>query len=77
MANSFDPQREGPGQGLGIPRLEQQSVHVVIDALGDALARDHRADAVTGDEDFELHVRDFGINRHASRAFRRSARAAG
>jgi hypothetical protein len=54
-----------------------QQVVGVLDALGDALARHHRADAVTGDEGFELVVRDFGVDRHGDRTLSLSRHAAG
>ena len=53
-----------------------QQIVGVLDALRNALTRDHWANTVSGNEGFKLHVRDFGVNGHVRRV-RRSTRAAG
>jgi len=55
-------EREDVGTGLGVNQVVR-----VLDALGDALERSHRADVVASDEGFELLVGDVGVDGHLER----------
>src|SRR3546814_3479409 len=61
-SNALLVQRQNEGAAVGFEKEV-----AVLDALGDALARDDRSDVVLGDERFEFLVGNFRIDGHGER----------